>query len=173
MNSIIQQYIKIRRIRISGESTSKMISVGEILYAYIINDETCQDDLIEFVDSSILDSIRKICPVAITENDNVYDKQQLSIWKSRVRRKKMALWLIPEFSDEEIVNAPKYKKEMGEMPGVRINLYMEVIGCKDDVFSPFNRIELRYPLKLNDESVKFVERLNAFCKKAVKPVEEL
>ena len=103
MNSIIQQYIKIRRIRISGESTSKMISVGEILYAYIINDETCQDDLIEFVDSSILDSIRKICPVAITENDNVYDKQQLSIWKSRVRRQKMTLWLIPEIFDEEIV----------------------------------------------------------------------
>lgn len=169
----MQQYIKIRRIRISGESTSNMISVGEIIYAYIINEETCQDDLIEFVDSSIVDSVRKVCPVAIMEKDNVYDQQQLTIWKSRVRGQRMALWLIPEISDEEIANVSKYKKGMGEMPGVRINLYMEVIGCKDDVFSPFNRIELRYPLKLNDESAKFVERLYAFCKKAVRSVEEL
>ena len=173
MSEILQKYIKIRRIKMSGKSSSGRTAVGEIVYAYIIDSETFQEDLIEFIDKNILDSVHQICPVSITEKKNVFTKEELEFWINQIEIPYMTLYLSPYFSDEEWVNVPENAGRVKEMPVIPINLYMKYVGCQEDVFSPFNRIELRYPLVLNDECVKFVERFFDFSKKSIRSLKQL
>ena len=50
---------------------------------------------------------------------------------------------------------------------------MDVVGCLEDRFFPFNTIALRYPMTLNREEADSVKLLSWFVRKAVRRLEDI
>ena len=164
-------------MRVGGKSSSGMPSCGLLVYVYHITRETDCPDLLDYINQSILKSVREDYPHAFLSEEIFFDKNQLlQKWGICLERQSTVLYLIPHIEDKNFMDAGMSGanlEKFPEMPGVPIRLYMEVIGCKEDVFSPFNRIELRYPLILKKEEDMFVNRLRTFCKMAMMNLDEI
>ena len=174
---MITEYYKVCSMRVGGLSSSTMPSCGLLVYVYHITSETDCPDLMEFTNQSILKSVQKDYPHALLNEEVFFDKYQLlQKWGIYLVRKSTVLYLCPHIDDKEAMDAGMRVingEDIPEMSGVPIRLYMEVIGSKEDVFSPFNRIELRYPLTLKHEDDVFVNRLRTFCKRAMMNLEDI
>lgn len=174
---MIYEYYKVCYIRLGGQSSSGMTSSGLMAYVYHIIRETDCPDLMDFINQSILKSVQKDYPQALLNEEVFLDKNQLlQKWGLYLERQSTVLYLYPHIDDKDAMDAGMRVanwEKCPEMPGVPIRLYMEVIGCKEDVFLPFNRIELRYPLTLKKEDDVFVNRLRTFCKKAMMNLEDI
>lgn len=176
-NDMNTDYYKVCYIRLGGQSSSGMASCGLLFYVHHITRETDSPDLMDFINQSILKSVQKDCPYALLGEEVFPDKKQLlQKWGVCLERRSTVLYLYPHIDDKDFMDASMREANWDkclEMPGVPIRLYMEVVGCKEDVFSPFNRIELRYPLTLKKEDDLFVNRLRTFCKKTMMNLEDI
>lgn len=166
---MITEYISIRYIDVSGKSSSGRIAVGRFLYAYIINHESFNEMLMNFIDESVLASIQKNYPTALLKKENLFMSEQVDKWEQMLRNLHcMTIYLLPYIPDEEISQFPQYGFNFTDMPAIPIGLYMKIVDCEDDIFSPFNRIELRYTLHLTGEDKKKAEALMEFSRKCIK-----
>lgn len=171
---MITEYISIRYIDVSGKSSSGRIAVGRFLYAYIINHESFNEMLMNFIDESVLASIQKNYPTALLKKENLFMSEQVYKWEQMLRSLPcMTINLLPYIPDEEISQCSQYGIKFTDMPAIPISLYMTKVGCEDDIFSPFNRIELRYTLHLTEEDKKKAKALMEFSRKWIKtPVND-
>lgn len=174
---MMAEFYKVCSIRLSGKVEPKGFSMGQLVYVYRITDETNQPQLISYIDDSILGSVHEICPEALLCREDFYNKEQLKqSWESRLANGSDELWVLPtaEFGDVQDAGWRQMNGEkIPEMPAFAVSLYMDVVGCLEDRFFPFNTIALRYPMTLKREEADSVKLLSWFVRKAVRRLEDI
>lgn len=175
---MITEFYKVCTIRLAGESVSGKMSMGTLLYVYHVDSSTLNRELMDFIDNSILDSVCKLYPQSILNKEEFYSKEQLAVAFGRYTlMESIELLASPEVTDEDLRQAGERQmwtgKDYPQMPAFPVRIYMEKAGSLDDIYSPFDRIELRYPLKMNAQEEPFVKALSEFVRKALVRLEDI
>lgn len=175
---MINAFYKVCTIRLAGESVSGKMSVGTLLYVYHVDSKTLDRQLMDFIDNSILDSVRKKFPQSMPNKEEFYSKKQLATAFGRyMLMESIELFASPEVTDEGLIHAAERQMLTGidypQMPAFPARIYIEIAGSLDDMYSPFDQIELRYPLKMVAQGEPFVKALSIFREKAMVRLEEI
>ena len=175
---MINEFYKVCTIRLAGESVSGKMSVGALLFVYHVDSNTLDRQLMDYIDNSILESVRKQYPQALLNREEFYSKEQLATaLEHYISMESIELLASPEVIDEDLRQAGERQMRTGrdypQMPAFPVRIYMEKAGSLDDLYSPFDQIELRYPLKLNAQEEPFVKALSEFKAKAMVKLEDI
>lgn len=175
---MITEFYKVCTIRLAGESVSGKMSVGTLLYIYHVDSSTLNRELMDFIDNSILDSVCKLYPQSILNKEEFYSKEQLAVAFGRYTlMESVELFASPEVGNEGLRQAAERElwtgKDFPLMPAIPVRIYMEKAGSLDDLYSPFDRLELRYPLKMEIQDEPFVNLLSEFVKKIIVRLEDI
>ena len=154
------------------------MSVGALLFVYHVDSNTLDRQLMDYIDNSILESVRKQYPQALLNREEFYSKEQLATaLEHYISMESIELLASPEVIDEDLRQAGERQMRTGrdypQMPAFPVRIYMEKAGSLDDLYSPFDQIELRYPLKLNAQEEPFVKALSEFKAKAMVKLEDI
>lgn len=146
-------------------SLSGKDSLATLFYMFHLDDEMGSRPYLDFINKYILEGVRELCPDAKLYSTKYADRKSvLSNWAGLDTRASLSLMLRPKVNDEDIDNAATRQlvknDKFPSMPVLEVKIYMEMSGADIDPFSPFNKLNLRYPLKLVPEEKNFITALN-------------
>lgn len=175
---MITEFYKVCTIRLAGESVSGKMSVGTLLYVYHVDSSTLNRELMDFIDSFILDSVRKIYPQAMPKSNDYYGKDQLKdACEDYLKLKSIELLFTPKVASDDLNRAAMrqvwYDRLYPLMPVMRVKVYMEESGSPDDIYSPFNEFDLKYPSKMEPQDEPLIKALSDFVGKTIVRLEDV
>lgn len=133
----------------------------------------------DFIDACVQDCAGKTCQCMPLTKESFEDKASLmQVWGKYLDQQSLELLMTPDVDFGELqaagIRQVYYHEKISPMPAIPVKIYMEHVGSKDDRFSPFNRLELRYPLSLKKDDKEWLESFfTCFNNGLVKRLSEL